>query len=373
MTGRFVIFSAFAGAVALLSVSSCVKVETDGETVPANAISYQVVNCNMKSPDVEAPSTKAGATVFDDKSTFISGAYHLPEGRTWDADKDGAIVYISPVEISKAGNVWKDKDNVYYWPESGSLTFFAYTPSSLAQASGTWNGVSITTSGVSYKGWVADGDNLKCDFMVAVPAKDKSSNSHEYYSDGVPMLFKHKLTQIQFVAFVEKDDPDTVDDDVYIEKLTLTNIYRSGDFTQAGSDEGAWSNRTSPAKYVLFETESPVQLTTSETKLMPEGLETMLMLPQNLSALAADDENIGVERSTPEIVISYYQGSTDEADRKEGRVKFTDIRSYLWAMGTSVKYSISFGDTGYPILFDPSVNTWADGEGIGLIVGGGTE
>lgn len=370
MTRFDVILSAFAGAVALLSVSSCVKVETDGETVPANAISYQVVNCNMKSPDVEAPSTKAGATVFDDKSTFISGAYHLPEGRTWDADKDGAIVYISPVEISKAGNVWKDKDNVYYWPESGSLTFFAYTPSSLAQASGTGNGVSITTSGVSYKGWEAAGDNLECDFMVAVPAKDKSSNSHEYYSDGVPMLFKHKLTQIQFVAFVEKDDPDN---DVYIEKLTLTNIYRSGDYTQAGSDEGAWRNRTSPAEYVLFETESPVRLSTSETKLMPEGLETMLMLPQNLSALAAGDENIGEKRDTPEIVISYYQGTADKADRKEGRVKFTDIRSYLWAMGTSVKYSISFGDTGYPILFDPSVNTWADGEGIGLIVGGGTE
>lgn len=370
MTGRFVILSAFAGAVALLSVSSCVKVETGGETVPANAISYQVVNCNMKSPDVEAPSTKAGATVFDDKSTFISGAYYLPEGRTWDAGKADATVYISPVEISKEDNVWKDKDNVYYWPESGSLTFFAYTPSNLTQASGTGNGVSITTSGVSYKGWEAAGDNLECDFMVAVPAKDKSSNSHEYYSDGVPMLFKHKLTQIQFVAFVEKDDVST-DDDIYVKSLVLTNIYESGDYAQKDSDEGSWTNRKTPREYILFKADTPVKLTTGELKLMPSGYETMLMLPQNLSALAADDENIGVERSTPEIVISYYQGSTDEADKKEGRVKFTDIRSYLWAMGTSVKYSISFGDTGYPILFDPSVNTWADGAGIGLIVGGG--
>ena len=377
MTKSNVIFPAFAGAVILLSVSSCVKVEADGDAVSSNTISYQVVNCRLKSPAAERNSTKAATTPFDDADRFISSAYLLPEGLNWDGmDADGnlyrnsASVYIDGAEISKNGAVWKDASKSYYWPKGGSLTFFAYAPSELAKSSGTSDGVSISRSGVSYKGWEAKGDRLKTDFMAAVPAKDKSRNTNEYYSAGVPMLFKHKLAQIQFVAFVEKDD-DGTDDDIYIESLVLTNIYRRGDFAQGNTDDGAWSNRSDAGKYVLFKPDSPVQLSTDELALMPSGLETMLMIPQNLSALAADDTSIGASRTTPEIVITYYQGTTSVSDKKTARATFESIRSYLWEMGTTIKYSITFGDTGYPILFDPSVNEWSDGDSPGLIVGGG--
>ena len=377
MTKSNVIISVFAGAVFLLSASSCVKVEADRDSVPAETISYQVVNCRLKAPASEDFSTKAGTNPFDDNKKFISSAYLLPEGLNWDdMDADGnlyrnsASVYIDGAEISKNGAVWRDASKSYYWPKSGSLTFFAYAPSYLPEASGTGNGVSISKAGVSYKGWEAKDDRLKTDFMAAVPAKDKSSNSFAYYSDGVPMLFKHKLAQIQFVAFVEKDDAGT-DDDIYIESLVLTNIYRRGDFSQSNTDDGAWSNRSDAGEYVLFKPDSPVQLSTDELALMPSGLETMLMIPQNLSALAADDISVGVSRTTPEIVITYYQGTTSVSDKKTARATFESIRSYLWEMGTTIKYSITFGDTGYPILFDPSVNEWSDGDSPGLIVGGG--
>ena len=367
----------FVGAAIFLSASSCIKVEADGDTVPSKTISYQVINCRLNSPDVEKTATKAGTKPFDDNGSFISSAYWLPAGQAWD-DKDGegnyyrnsASVYIDKAKISKNGDVWKDASKSYYWPKDGSLTFFAYAPSDLPKASGTDDGVSISNAGVSYKGWEAKGDRLKTDFMAAVPAKDKSRNTNEYYSDGVPMLFKHKLAQIQFVAFVEKDD-DGTDDDIYIESLVLTNIYSVGDFAQNNTDEGAWSKRSQPTEYVLYQTDTPVKLPTTELKLMPSELETMLMIPQNLSALDADDISIGVSRKAPKIIITYYQGTTAASDRKTAETTFENIRSYLWSMGTTVKYSISFGDTGIPILFDPSVNNWSDGEGIGLIVGGG--
>lgn len=376
MTKSNVILKFFVGAAFFLSVSACVRVDADRETVPAKNISYQVVNCRLNSPEVEKAATKAETKPFDDNDSFISSAYWLPAGQAWD-DKDGegnfyrnsASVYIDKAEISKNGDVWKDASKSYYWPKDGSLTFFAYAPSYLPEASGTGNGVSISNAGVSYKGWEAKDDRLKTDFMAAVPAKDKSRNTNEYYSAGVPMLFKHKLAQIQFVAFAEKDD-ESIDDDIYIESLVLTNIYSVGDFAQNNTDEGAWSNRSQPTEYVLYQTDTPVKLPTTELKLMPSGLETMLMIPQNLSALAVDDPNLGVHRFTPEINITYYKGSIDSGKKTE-KVKFEDIRSYLWSMGTTVKYSISFGDTDIPILFDPSVNNWSDGDGIGLIVGGG--
>lgn len=378
MTNSNVIFSAFAGAVLLLSASSCVKVEADRDSVPAETISYQVVNCRLKSPDVEKMSTKAGTNPFDDTKKFISSAYFLPEGQNWDSrGEDGnlyrnsASVYIDGAEISKNGNVWKDASESYYWPKNGSLTFFSYAPSDLPHASDAGNGVSISVDGVSYKGWTADESTYECDFMVAVPAKDKSSNSFAYYSDGVPMLFKHKLAQIQFVAFVEKDD-DGTDDDIYIESLSLTNIYGMGDFSQNNTDEGAWNNRSNPREYVLYRTDTPEKLSTTELKLMPSGLETMLMIPQNLSALSDDDINIGVSRKAPEINITYYKGTVG-SKKETASVKFEGIRSFLWGMGTTVKYSISFGDTDIPILFDPSVNEWGDGEGPGVGTGEGPD
>lgn len=377
MTRSNVIFPVFAGAVFLLSASSCVKVEADRDSVPAETISYQVVNCRLKAPAAEDFSTKAGTNPFDDTKKFISSAYLLPEGLNWDGmDADGnlnrnsASVYIDGAEISKNGAVWRDASKSYYWPQSGSLTFFAYAPSYLPEASGTGNGVSISKAGVSYKGWEAKDDRLKTDFMAAVPAKDKSRNSNEYYSNGVPMLFKHKLAQIQFVAFVEKDD-DGIDDDIYIESLVLTNIYGRGDFAQSNTDDGAWSNRSDTGEYVLFKTDTPEKLSIDELALMPSGLETMLMIPQNLSALDADDVSIGVSRKAPEIVITYYHGTKAASDRKTASVTFESIRSYLWEMGTTIKYSITFGNTGYPILFDPSVNEWSNGDSPGLIVGGG--
>lgn len=377
MTNSTVILKFFVGAAFFLSVSACVRVDADRETVPAKNISYQVVNCRLNSPEVEKAATKAETKPFDDNDRFISSAYWLPAGQAWD-DKDGegnfyrnsASVYIDKAEISKNGDVWKDASKSYYWPKNGSLTFFAYAPSDLTAASGTGNGVSLSSGGVSYKGWEASGDRLKCDFMAAVPAKDKFSNVHEYYSDGVPMLFKHKLAQIQFVAFVEKDEPG-IDDDIYIERLALTNIYSVGDFAQNNTDEGAWSNRSATTDYVLYQTDTPEKLSTDELALMPAELKTMLMIPQNLSALDADDISIGVSRKAPEIVITYYHGTKDASDRKTVSTTFENIRSYLWSMGTTVKYSISFGKTDIPILFDPSVNNWSDGDGYGLTVGGG--
>lgn len=361
MTGRFVI-TAFAGA--LLSVSSCMKVDTDRSGVPANVITFEVVDDGIK------PSSRVRTkAAFQETSTFISSAFLLPEGQSWDgtaADgkpyRESASPYIDCAEISYDGTVWKDAEAVHYWPGTGGLTFFAYAPSSLLKnTAGT--GVSIAPeTGVQYIGWRAENDALSCDFMVAEPAKDRTDNAVGYYSNGVPMLFRHALAQIQFVANVETDK-----DVVYVEKLTLKNIYKEADYVQGSSGAGSWGNRTEPSDYELFSSPTPKKLATEETVLMPEGLD-MLMIPQNLSERTVPDEN-GVKRNAPVIEIVYYTGEPSDANRKTATIKFTDIRSYVWEMGVRMKYTITFGNVDIPILFTPAPGDWNDDNTATLPIG----
>lgn len=362
MTGRFVI-TAFAGA--LLSVSSCMKVETDRSGVPVNAITFEVVDDGIK------PSSRVRTkAAFPETSTFISSAFLLPEGQSWDGtDADGkpyrenASAYIDGAEISYDGTVWKDAKAVHYWPGTGGLTFFAYAPSDLTEnTAGT--GVSITAAeGVQYTGWRAEKDAHSCDFMVAEPAKDRTDNTVTYYRTGVPMLFRHALAQIQFVANMETDK-----NTVYVEKLTLKNIYMEADYVQGSSSAGNWGNRKEPSAYVLFSSPTPTKLTTAETVLMPDGMTDMLMIPQNLSERLADDEN-GVKRDAPLIEIVYYTGEHSDANRKTATIKFTDIRSYVWEMGVRMKYTITFGNVDIPILFDPVPGDWNDNYTATLPIG----
>lgn len=353
MTGRFVI-TAFAGV--LLSVSSCMKVETDRSGIPANVITFEVVDDGIK------PSSRVRTkAAFPETSTFISSAFLLPEGQSWDGtDADGklyresASAYIDCAEISYDGTVWKDAKAVHYWPGTGGLTFFAYAPSGMPK-NNAGTGVSITPAeGVQYKGWRAEKDAHSCDFMVAEPAKDRTGNTVTYYRTGVPMLFKHALAQIQFVANVETDK-----DVVYVEKLTLKNIYKEADYVQVRSGAGSWGNRAEPSGYELFSSPTPKKLITAETVLMPEGLPDMLMIPQNLSERTVADEN-GVKRDAPVIEIIYYTGEPSDANRKTATIKFTDIRSYVWEMGVRMKYTITFGNLDIPILFTPTPGDWND-------------
>lgn len=359
MSGRKVIYAALAGA--LLSVS-CMKVETDSAGVPPESISFDVLGDALKTPSVGGTRAE-----FSTEETFVSTAFFLPEGQSWDGIgpdnvpyRKGAIAQIDAAEISYDANdgCWREAGKIHFWPANGTLSFYAYYPSGLPVRSGSdASGVAITPAdGVKYDGWVAEGDKLKTDFMVAVPAKDRTSNGS---TKGVPVLFRHKLSQIQFAAYVENEN-----EEVYVEKIVLRNIYGSGDYSQGTSDDGAWSGRKLPSAadyYVLVPDNPSARLSTDETVLKFGGLGQLLMIPQDLSERVAD-EVIGEQRQAPEVYVEYYYGPRVEANRKSATLKFSEIRSYVWPMGARLKYSISFGYTDNPIMFRPSTGEWNDSD-----------
>lgn len=356
-------YAAFAGA--LLSVS-CMKVETDSAGVPPEAISFDVLGDALKTPSVGGTRAE-----FSTEETFVSTAFFLPEGQSWDGIgpdnvpyRKGAVAQIDAAEISYDANdgCWREAGKIHFWPANGTLSFYAYYPSGLPKMSGTNpSGVKITSEdGVMYNGWTAEGDALKADFMVAVPAKDRFANSTAYYRSGVPTLFRHKLSQIRFVAYVENDT-----DVIFIGRIVLRNIYSRADYLQGVSDDGAWSNRdvlSGDSEYVLVPDDAEMPLGKSETPLksrLDDGssLDCLLMIPQDLSARESDDAD-GVRRAAPEVYVEYYSGDRSADNLKTAVLKFTDVRSFAWPMGTSVKYSLSFGNTDKPIEFNPSAGPW---------------
>ena len=198
---KYIFFFAAAAALA-----GCSKNEVTPDFSNENAeIAYNV-----------APKTKALSGTqkdFDHANVFTSYAYYLAPGKTWDANFEESKPYIEASEISYVGELWKNAHKTYYWPkDGGSLTFFSYSlnkPNMDFSDGQSGMGIAITkdTDG-SFIGGVNgsfDVQRLKnVDFLVADIAKDQTNNVTTYAHSGVPTLFRHKLSQVQFTAKLQE-------------------------------------------------------------------------------------------------------------------------------------------------------------------------
>ena len=114
-------------AAACVALASCVKNEVE-PIVNDEPISFQAVK------GVEGTRAIFGDTGEDH---FIASALLHQSGETWAANKATAQDFFLNQEVTKYGNA--DTDAIvewttatpYYWPEQGSLTFFAYYPKTI--------------------------------------------------------------------------------------------------------------------------------------------------------------------------------------------------------------------------------------------------
>ncbi len=193
----------FAAAAALVACSK-------NEVTPAFSNENTEIAYNV------APKTKAltgTQSDFDHGNVFTSYAYYLAPGKTWDNDFEESKPYIEASEISYVGDLWKNQHKTYYWPkDGGSLTFFSYSlnKGNMDFSDGqSGMGVSVTKGNDgSFTGGVNgafDIQRLKnVDFLVADVAKDQTQNVATYAHQGVPTLFRHKLSMVQFTAKLQE-------------------------------------------------------------------------------------------------------------------------------------------------------------------------
>ena len=195
-------------AAAAVALAACAK----NEVIPVNSGENQEITFNV------APKTK-GHSEFGENLTFKSYAYYLPGNDKWADKASFSELYINGVEISYKDGVWKNAKTPYYWPKNGSLTFFAWT--SLKETVGDPNSYKVSyvdnvtcsnTTGIKVENYEVDSEkNKNVDLLVADIKADQEANTTttgvtgKYYKDGVPTLFRHKLSYVVFKVNTLKD------------------------------------------------------------------------------------------------------------------------------------------------------------------------
>lgn len=312
-------------------------------------------------------TTKAGVnpTPFPTDATFGSCAWYLPGDNKWD-DHHAAVetatvvptLYIPTSEISYDvdSKVWRNKDNKYYWPLNGSLTFISWAPFSDSRFSVTREeGFKITgwTMGKepgygivvepTQEGSVATTDP-KVDILLSY-TKDCTRNTAK---GKVTTVFSHLLCKVKVEATLANADVA----DKKIESVTLTNIYTKSDYVA-----GKWTNQSECKNYVYTQTGGTSMTVTHLAKkvIFPETM----FLPQYLSkdAIRADRPKISIKLQGSETPIERYLYN-DEIS--------TSLS--VWNQGKSITYVITIGNEDAVIDFTAGVGGWGDGSSKGVTV-----
>lgn len=226
MKKLIVLFSAVA------ALAACSK----NEVVPA--VSGENVEISYK----VAPRTKADPQAFDTDNVFASWAYYLPSGKNWSANQAEAKIYIGKdgeegATISYGNSVWKDQTTSYYWPKEGKLTFFAYSLNSKSLTNKFGTDTHFTCLNHESQYGIHGSLNLdihpNTDFLVADIASDKTANEEVYKFNGVPTLFKHKLSRVKFAVKKKADYANTT---ITLNSITFKNLVYGMTYTQFMND-----------------------------------------------------------------------------------------------------------------------------------------
>ena len=311
--------------LALALLLSCTRIEVQ-DWEPQSLVAYNVVSST-------AAQTKA-TTAFPTTSTFMSSAYQLNSGQSWDSDYASSTLKFGPEEVKYMGTYWSTDDK-HFWEDGKTLTFFSYAPASLSSL-----GLTISKEGVSVDDWdVTDASKKDKLILVADVAKDKVKNESFAGFTGVPTHFRHKLCKVS-IRLAESTFSEA--DDIYVTKLSIGSYYAKADFKKGGTDAESWTNlRNSVSETVLYEA--------ATGKLLSDEFWVLdnVMIPQTLTADSY-------------LTISY-KSVKSGVIKDEGPVTLyfmRDFRSGIWAIGTHVTYTLKVGAGMFPIQFEASADAW---------------
>lgn len=201
------------GIVAAVFFSACSKNEVVSIADAPQKISF--------SPLTGKLSTRAmlnGTKYESNYPSFGTFAYYLPDGRNWDTNYEDATLYIPKSEVKYQEDADNKNQNwttatPYYWPKTGGLTFFAYSPYYYQESNGVELPVLELKDGLYIGNPTGTIDDLydvnahqETDILVAEIQKNCSGNATNGGYFGVPIVFRHKLSQIIEMDFsTEKD------------------------------------------------------------------------------------------------------------------------------------------------------------------------
>lgn len=278
--------------VAILAVTTCAFIgctKNEVRSISDNPQAVRFLPLNGK----HSTKVMVDGITYPADLPFGTLAYYLPSGKNWNANKADATLYIPISKVENkthaaSGSVWEVDGKEYYWPKSGGLTFFAYSPFSYQEAGGVNLDIERLSGndGIQIVDYDVDA-HQDTDFMVADIAKNKTANEANPGSSlytGVPVVFRHKLSQIVGINFqtvitsttatgtalVEHDyahghseiDGDLEAGDIVfkLKKVEVRNLYTKGTYgythTNAASVTDDWMTHAEKKNYHWFDKET---------------------------------------------------------------------------------------------------------------------
>ena len=167
-----------------------------------------------------------------------------------------------------------------YWPSDASqqLDFYAYAPTSTEGV--TINGTDKKITSYTPSTTVAD----QKDLVIAYNTGTKTANE----ASGVPLLFKHALSQIEVKAKCANANMK-----VEIIGVKVVSVAKDGTFTfptattESGTGHelalGLWNTASSQKTAYMVRNSAPVVLTKTAQSLMPSTSGTFMLIPQAIT------------------------------------------------------------------------------------------
>lgn len=358
----------FALAALTVLLSSCGSNRLD---VPSAEIRFNAINAVKPSSSTKSAATSA-TSAFDESRTFATYAYLLPAGVDWSGSTIAqAQTYIDNEEIRfwdkgdgpYIANTWHG-ENVYYWPKSGSLTFYAHSPYTIPEAArygctkenGVYvNGFKIPYPAVSAGTVAPVTDDKVTDILVADEAKNMSRSSAASGLNAVPVLFRHVLSKVRIVATLDRQ-PSATDEPFTIKGITLRDICTSGSYGNA-----AWSSQGD-----VRDIEYSCDVTLKYEKDLSDRLLAQVvfpetfMIPQTTTAGTVGSGTSAVSRR-PRIQITFTVGSGVEQTAEFDLWK-NSASLGAWGSGKIITYTLVHllnNDDEY-IEFGASLGDWVE-------------
>ena len=216
-------------AIAGAALVSCTKNEVAPSVNEQQEITFAapVISTSTKVTEV--------ANNYDTGLTFSVWAHYYDQttdGSVYTDFADGEV-YMSEVPVSYDGTIkgWKNA-TTYYWPKNGSLTFIAYSPSSVATYA------DVDANGIKFTDYVVGAPSTQVDLLYSERAYNKTAvdrtTAQAAPYAGVEVNFKHALSSILFKVKAHADYAGTV---LTVKKIEVLNAYSTGDFTQGLADQ----------------------------------------------------------------------------------------------------------------------------------------
>lgn len=347
-------------AMACVALASCTKNEP--VNVPQeDAITFAapVVGLNTKAVEIKTDyPTDVNFSVF---AHYFTGNYStLTDGK----------LYMNDVETAYDATLvaWNSATN-YYWPKQGTLTFAAYSPSSVA--------AEYDVTGLKFNDFVvpataAEQYDLLFSERAYNQTKDEMTTAEDPYK-GVQIKFNHALSSVLFKVKTDKDySADNFQ--INVTKIEVKGVHGKGSFnqgledtdgslTKSKTEHAGWTPDATAAlcDYVAFEGDQVLTTTAVVTENVVSGNfvnnTNLILLPQELPADAA-------------LYVEYtiYNNNTGVTIPQNATVKLDAYGSVShWLRGNRYKYTLTIGLD--KIYFDPTVAEWVSVDAGDVTIG----